>query len=640
MYSYTIGGKKGKKITLQESKNRVVVRTKNARKLDNAIFTNEAKEALQGFSVEMEFPEADITILKTKEEKAAEPAIRDKARSALKKEPELRFAGRVLMDKKSNEPVLYTENIFVKFHDKVSADDCEKILAKNKLVIKQKLDFAKNSYFVQAPENTGLKVFEIAEALLKKKEVELCHPELIRRKSYKGIHPNQWHLKATSINGKNINAHVKADAAHQLSKGESIVIAVIDDGVDIDNPEFNIPGKVVHARNIGTNSNNPRPIENEDTHGTPCAGVATAAGITASGVAPKAVLMPIRMSHHLGAMGEALAFKWAVDHGADIISCSWGPADGKWWDPHDPQHTSMEFLPDSTRLAINDAVTRGRNGKGCVIFFAAGNGNEDVKYDGYASYEKVIAVAASNDTNKRSVYSDFGSAVWCCFPSDDSEFPEINHPAPLTKGIFTTDRRGNEGDAPGDYTETFGGTSSACPGAAGTAALILSANPDLTWQQVRDILKETSEKIDTASGQYNAQGHSKKYGYGKIDAEKAVKKAIAMKATNGVTTAKVKIVSALVDPAGADTGKEKIALKNTTATNTDLSGWSIEVKGKKQTLNVVLNSGQSKTISLNGPVKLANTGGTIKLLDKQQQVVDTATYKKQQVKKGVTIQFG
>ncbi len=640
MYSYTIGGKRGKKITLQESNNRVVVRTRNARRLNDAIFSNESKEVLEDFNIEMEFPEADITVLKTKEGKKTQKGLRDKARTALKKEPELRFAGRVLVDTESKKPVLYTENIFIKFFDTVSADTCEKIIAENNLVIKQKLDYAPNSYFVTAPENTGLQVFDITENLLKKKEVELCHPELIRKKSFKLIHDKQWHLKSTAVNGVQVNASVKADLAHQLSKGENIVIAIIDDGIDIDNPEFNIPGKVVHARDATQANNDPRPKRLNDNHGTACAGVATAAGTSASGVAPDAKLMPIRLSSGLGAIAEANAFKWAVDHGADIISCSWGPTDGEWDVPGDPTHTEMVDLVDSTRLAIDDAVTRGRNGKGCIIFFAAGNGNEDVKFDGYASYDKVIAVAACNDTNKRSVYSDFGDAVWCSFPSSDFGHAPFNHPEPLTNGIYTTDRRGNAGyNAVGDYTDDFGGTSSACPGAAGTAALILAANPELTWQQVRDILKNSCEKIDPVGGQYNSSGRSKKYGFGKVDAEKAVRLAIAMKAGNGFAGTNVKIVSALVDPTGADTGKEKVSLKNTSNANVDLSGWSIEVKGKKQTLAMALAGGQEKTISLSGRLKLINSGATIKLLDNQSKLVHTVTYKKQQVKKGVPIEF-
>ena len=640
MVSYTIGGKKGKKVTLEESSNMVVVRTRNARRLNDAIVSDESKAALQDFKIEMELPEADITVLKTKESKKTQKGMRDRARTALKKEPELRFAGRVLVDAESNKPVLYTENIFIKFFNDVSADTCEKIIAENKLTIKQKLDFAPNSYFVTAPENIGLEVFDITESLLKKKEVELCHPELIRKKSFKVIHNKQWHLQTTTVNGRQVNANVKADRAHILSRGDNIVIAVIDDGIDIDNPEFNIPGKVVHSRDATQGNNDPRPKRSDDVHGTACAGVATATGISASGVAPNARLMPIRLRSGLGAMAEANAFKWAVDHGADIISCSWGPVDGEWDIASDPTHTDRVEMSDSTRLAIDDAVTRGRNGKGCVIFFAAGNGNEDVKFDGYASYDKVIAVAACNDTNKRSIYSDFGDAVWCSFPSDDWGHLPFNHPEPLTSGIYTTDRRGAAGYNPvGDYADDFGGTSSACPGAAGTAALILSANPDLTWQQVRDVIRDTCEKIDTAGGQYNASGRSKKYGYGKIDAEKAVKLAIAMKMGNGVAAGNVRIVSALVDPQGNDTGKEKVSLKNTSGANVDLSGWSIEVKGKKHTLAMALAGGQVKTITLSGRLRLINSGATIKLLNKDAQVVHTVTYKKQQVKKGIPIEF-
>lgn len=637
MYTYTIGGKKGQKISLQESKNLVVVRTRNARKLSDAIFSSEAKEAMEDFTVELEYPEADITILKTKEAAPTKSTTRDKARKALKKEPELRFAGRVLVDKKSKAPVLYTENLFIKFLDKVTEAACEKILTTYNLKVKQKLEYAANSYFVQAPEGIGLEIFELAETLLQKKEVELCHPELIRERSFKKIHPKQWHLKATSINGKQINAHVKADLAHLHTRGEGIVIAVIDDGVDIDNTEFNLPGKVVHSRDATLNSNDPRPKKIDDSHGTPCAGVAAAAGVNASGVAPNATLMPIRLRSGLGSQAEASAIKWAVDKGADIISCSWGPPDGDWSVPGDPLHTEMTYLVDSTRLAIDYAITHGRNGKGCVIFFAAGNGNEDIKYDGYASYDKVIAVAACNDTNKRSVYSDYGDAVWCSFPSSDFGYPPYNHPEALTTGIYTTDRRGALGDGAGEYIDDFGGTSSACPGAAGTAALILSANPELNFREVKNILKETCEKIDNAGGQYNANGHSKKYGYGKVDAEKAVLKATELK--NGTLSRKVKIISALIDPAGIDTRKEKLSLRNTSAANLDLSGWKIEVKGKIQILNISLAGGQTKTISLNGKVKLNNRGATIKLLDDQEQVVDKATYKKQQVKKGVPISF-
>lgn len=542
MFTYTFGGKNGTKHILHESSDMVAVRTRNSRNLKGAVISDKGKKVLRDLVIVAEFPEADITVFRTRDSVTNSLAARDKARSALKKEPELRFAGKVLVEEDGKTVVLYTENIFIKFHDNIGTNECEKIIFSNKLSIKQKTEFAKNTYFVSAPENTGLKIFVIAESLLKLKEVELCHPELIRKRGLKKIHHKQWHLKTTKIDGVRINAGVKADLAHKLSTGSGIIVALIDDGFEIDHPEFNQSGKVVHSRDISSNSNDPRPRDVWNNHGTACAGIAVASGINASGVAPGATLMPVRLNSNLGSIAEANSFKWAADHGADIISCSWGPEDGDWFDPDDPVHKTLIDLPDSTRLAIDYAISAGRSGKGCVITFAAGNGNEDCSYDGYASYEKVIAVAACNDTGKRSVYSDYGKNVWCSFPSSDLGYKPFNHPDPLTTGIYTTDRLGKAGYNPkGDYIDDFGGTSSSCPGVAGVVALILSANPGLTWEQVRQIIKETCDRIDPVGGKYNSKGHSIYYGYGRINAENAVKRALELRLKQVISKNKMKI---------------------------------------------------------------------------------------------------
>ena len=128
-----------------------------------------------------------------------------------------------------------------------------------------------------------------------------------------------------------------------------------------------------------------------------------------------------------------------------------------------------------------------------MIVWAAGNGNESVDNDGYASNPDVIAVAACNDSGTRSAYSDHGAAIAVAFPSND--FRTDTGPVPRTPGIWTTDRVGRQGynpgsatrgDTAGNYTNAFGGTSSACPGVAGTAALVLSVAPGLSPQEVRD----------------------------------------------------------------------------------------------------------------------------------------------------------
>ena len=558
MYTYTFGGKNGKKHILHESNDMVVVRLKKIPDPSASDFQSTSRNVLRNFNLETEFPEAGIAVYKARASVKNKLLTRDNARLSLKKEAGVRFAGRVLVEEDGRTIVLYTENIFIKFVDSVKAEVCEKTLKRFKLTIKQKPDYAPNTYFTSAPENTGLEVFKIAEKLLSMKEVELCHPELIRKKALKAIHTLQWHLRPTVINGKKIEADVKAEKALILSAGKNIIIALIDDGFDIDHPEFCRKGKVVFPKDISSGSKDPRPRYPHENHGTACAGVATASGINASGVAPESALMPVRLSSSLGSIAEANAFKWAADNGADIISCSWGPVDGDWSNPKDPSHTTFTDLPDSTRLAMDFAISRGRKGKGCIITFAAGNGNEDIKYDGYASYDKVMAVAACNDTNRRSVYSDYGKNVWCSFPSSDLEYAPFHHPGPLTNGIYTTDRVGEKGYNPlGDYTDDFGGTSSSCPGAAGTVALMLSANPDLTWKQAREIIKDTCEKIDEAGGKYDSHGHSKYYGYGKVNAEKAVRKALELKSKNSLkerrnnrpaaaekkqTAAKIKIV--------------------------------------------------------------------------------------------------
>lgn len=526
-------GRRGEQgFDLEQSNDLLAVRTRSGFPITRTGVPVPTPEStvLEDANLVVAYPEAGVEVYRVPVTASA-PSIDDRKR-ALRGASDVRFAGGVLVDPVTQEPVLYTENLFVKFAETTDPEDCLRILHTTGLTVKNEVTYATNAYFVAAREGSGQAVFEIAEQLLRDDAVEYCHPELIRLRVPKAILPNQWHLKKTQINGIWVDAHVQADAAHELSRGAGVVIAVIDDGVDVDHPEFGTSSKVVAPRDATLRNNDSRPKTFGDNHGTPCAGVACASGVHgASGVAPDARLMPIRLSSAMGSQREAEAFQWAADHGADIISCSWGPPDGQWWNPDDPRHNHAYPLPTNTRLAMDYAANVGRGGRGCVILFAAGNGNESVDLDGYASYEKVIAVAACNDRGTRSVYSDFGKAVWCCFPSSDFAYAPFDHPAPLTSGIWTTDRRGDlglnpgnlaRGDAAGYYVRDFGGTSSSCPGVAGVVALVLAVNPNLKWHEVRDLLRSACERIDPQGGGYDATGHSPRYGYGRINARRAV----------------------------------------------------------------------------------------------------------------------
>jgi hypothetical protein len=521
MPEVTYGGENGKTVRLEVDPDLVAVRARRGRSLREGPVTPPEAALVENMESVLSFPQVGVEVYRRPEQSSRSM---EEVRRELHESPATRFAGRVLVDENTGEPVLYTENLFIKFVDDKKRDECLEVLREAGLSVKQELPYATNAFFTAAPEGSGQAVFDIANELLRRSDVEYCNPELVRRLAQRAIFPQQWHLKTTTIGGQWVSASANVEAAHAISEGEGTTIAIIDTGTDMDHDEFSGPGKLVAPRDTTADDADPRPGGRDENHGTACAGVACAEGrFGASGVAPLANLMPIRMMSQLGSQGEANAFYWAAQNGADVISCSWGPADGRWWDPNDPLHDTVVPLPDSTRLALDYAVTRGRDGKGCVVLFAAGNGNESVDNDGYAGYERVLAVAASNDRSVRSVYSDFGDAVFCAFPSNDFEFPEEDRPAPLTPGIWTTDRTGRTGYSDDDYTNSFGGTSSACPGAAGVAALVLSCNPSLTRDEVKDVLRRSCEQIDPDDGEYDEQGHSHLYGYGRLNAESAAR---------------------------------------------------------------------------------------------------------------------
>ncbi|MGE0299790.1 MAG: S8 family serine peptidase [Pseudonocardia sp.] len=530
MPEVTYGGRDGETFRFEVDPELLAVRTRSRRSLRAGPVLAPEARFVAGMDVVLAFPEAGVEVYRRRDPSAR---LVVEAVAALRDSPATRFAGHVLVDVESGEPVLYTENVFVTFGADVPEERCREILRGEGLAVRYRPGYAANGWFTAAAEGTGQEVFAIAQRLLQRDDVELAHPEIVRAVGRRAIAPQQWHLEATTVDGRWVDADANVAAAHAVTRGEGVTIAVIDTGIDIDHQEFAGPGKIAAPRDVTNGDADPRPARSGEEHGTACAGVACADGRAgASGVAPGARLMPIRLVSGLGSQAEAAAFGWAAEQGADVVSCSWGPVDGAWFDPSDPRHRARTPLPDQTRLAIDFAATRGRGGLGCVVLFAAGNGNESVDLDGYASHDTVLAVAASNDRDVRSVYSDMGDAVFCAFPSNDFAYPAQGRPAPLTPGIWTTDITGRggynpgggtgAGDPAGNYTDSFGGTSSSCPGAAGVAALVLAVAPGLRREEVADVLRRSCERVDPQNGRWDASGHSPWYGYGRLDAGAAV----------------------------------------------------------------------------------------------------------------------
>lgn len=128
-----------------------------------------------------------------------------------------------------------------------------------------------------------------------------------------------------------------------------------------------------------------------------------------------------------------------------------------------------------------------------------------------ANHSNSIAVGASNDSDLQSPYSQWGEEIDFVAPSSGG-----------SRRITTTDISGRQGENPTNYMDNFGGTSSAAPLAAGIAALLLSMEPDLTASEVRTIMRDTCEKIGNDGYDDQGAGWNKYYGYGRVNAHKAI----------------------------------------------------------------------------------------------------------------------
>lgn len=448
-----------------------------------------------------------------------------------------------------------TDRVVVKFKPDVTQAMIESILREEGTRVLKEYPGSPQTYLLQVTRTAGRNPIKVANALALRDEVAYAEPNLENRfQSFyipaDTLFDRQWHLNSWDGPDLVADADISATGAWDITRGKRcIVVAVIDDGFDLSHPDLSSSDKTVHPKDYVEGDASPFPVAAAgDYHGTPCAGVAIAAenGEGVVGIAPGCAFMPIRFP--LSADDDLLweIFDY-VGKRADVISCSWGPP---------PVYAPLsQLLIDKFHTL---ATSGGPRKKGCVIVFAAGNYNAPLKdldntcfrwrhpthglvetrgpiWNGSATHPDVIAVASSTSLNRKAAYSNWGREISVCAPSNNRHplDRQIHVPG---RGIWTTDneRYGEDFTGGSRFTGCFGGTSSAAPLVAGVAALVLSANPALTAGQVKQILQETADKIvDTEpdpvlglqKGDYDADGHSEWFGYGKVNAARAVQRA-------------------------------------------------------------------------------------------------------------------
>lgn len=345
---------------------------------------------------------------------------------------------------------------------------------------------------------------------------------------------NHWHLKFQNQGQVDPSASANVSSVWGYGgspalRGQGVVVGIVDDGVDAQHPDLAPNMNVTLGYDWIDGDFDPRP-EAGDSHGTAVAGNVAARGNNTLGVigaAPEATLVGLRL---VGGMMTDLDVAEVMVHEFDNIPIknnSWGPVDLGF---------GVAGPGNLTIAALANATDSGRQRRGAISVWAGGNGRQALdnsNFDGYANSIHVIAVGASDSRARQAPYSESGANLAVCAPSNGDSF---------VPGITTTDLRGTKGYNAGglsdyrnflDYTNQFGGTSSATPTVAGIVALMLQANPALGPRDVKEILMTTAAKISPQDLDWftNAGGFdfNHKFGAGRVDGAAAVAAATTWK---------------------------------------------------------------------------------------------------------------
>ncbi len=312
-----------------------------------------------------------------------------------------------------------------------------------------------------------------------------------------------------------------ADAWEMGYTGQGIKVGVIDFfGFDYNHPDMQeqfLAGWDC-INNTNYNASNFYFTQSNQAHGMAVSGIIAAKAnnqLGSAGVAHGAKVVPFLIDGSEASVVLALQKAKSPDFDVDVVNCSFGS-----------YFPSPAILAEIKNLQQNGRM---RNGIAYGVVVIASHGNDhynDIDFPQYPSaYDEVISVGASTPDDRKKTPGD----AWETGSEWGTNYGSKLDIAAPGVCIFTTDLSGGNGYAPGDYI-AFQKTSAAAPIVSGIAALLLSKNPATNWQDVRNRLTQTADKVQLSSqgGLYNYQydlskpGHSLEVGYGRINAYNAL----------------------------------------------------------------------------------------------------------------------
>ncbi|WP_345874929.1 S8 family peptidase [Shewanella algae] len=411
-------------------------------------------------------------------------------------------------------------------------------------------DAAKGSFSYQtdALEGTEVVRFKVSDG-----KSESVSTLTLRIDGGDPLYQHQWHLKNTGQNafaknrgvaGEDMNV---SDAIASGVTGKGVIVAVVDDGLEISHPDLKANVIEGGSYNLITGTIDPTPFADSASHGTSVGGIIAAVGwngLGGRGVAPEANLIGFNYiaEDPTGKVEKVQSFEnFIKSHGASAYSDNarvFNQSYGR-------QPLKADSMKENEHEVYQQVTTKSFDGRGSIFVKSAGNGfrynylgpnslgipefllpgdfysaeaenkpankglpyhNANMSPNNTNLYNMVISAGRAD--GKLSSYSSVGANVFVNAPGGESGDED---PA-----IVTTDRAGcDKGrsvaeERPGtpfdgglhplnlecDYRSTMNGTSAAAPNASGAVAMIMSANPSLSWRDIRHILASTSTQVD------------------------------------------------------------------------------------------------------------------------------------------------